>query len=205
MASIARLAAVILMFALAACAGQPPVIPTSSAAGPNAAPADYKIGPGDQLQVFVWRSPELTVSVPVRPDGKISIPLVQDVSAIGKTPMELAKEIEGRLKQFVNDPKVTVIVQSFVGPFSQQVRVIGEAAKPQAVPYRAHMSLLDVMIQVGGLTKFAAGNRAVIVRKVDGKEHSYPVYLSSLINDGEVQYNTPMQPGDILIIPQTYF
>ena len=205
MASIARLAAVVLMFALAACAGQPPAIPTSSSAGSDAAPADYRIGPGDQLQVFVWRSPELTVSVPVRPDGKISIPLVQDVSAIGKTPMELSKEIEGRLKQFVNDPKVTVIVQSFVGPFSQQVRVIGEAAKPQAVPYRAHMSLLDVMIQVGGLTKFAAGNRAVIVRKVDGKEHTYPVYLSSLINDGEVQYNTPMEPGDILIIPQTYF
>ena len=205
MASIARLAAVVLMFALAACSGQPPAISTSSSAGSDAAPADYRIGPGDQLQVFVWRSPELTVSVPVRPDGKISIPLVQDVSAIGKTPMELSKEIEGRLKQFVNDPKVTVIVQSFVGPFSQQVRVIGEAAKPQAVPYRAHMSLLDVMIQVGGLTKFAAGNRAVIVRKVDGKEHTYPVYLSSLINDGEVQYNTPMEPGDILIIPQTYF
>lgn len=203
MRSMIRAAAAALMLLVAACSGQPTNIPESTAA--NAAPADYRIGPGDQLQVFVWRNQELTVTVAVRPDGKISVPLIQDVSAIGKTPEQLAREIESKLKTYVNDPKVTVIVQSFVGPFSQQVRVIGEAAKPQAVPYRAHMTLLDVMIQVGGLTKYAAGNRAVIVRKTGNEEHTYPVYLDSLINSGEVKYNVPMQPGDILIIPQTYF
>jgi len=203
MRSFIRAAAGALLILLTACAGHQSAIPDSTAS--EAAPADYRIGPGDQLHVFVWRNPELTVTVAVRPDGKISVPLIQDVSAIGKTPEELGREIEAKLKTYVNDPKVTVSVQSFVGPFSQQVRVIGEAAKPQAVPYRAHMTLLDVMIQVGGLTKYAAGNRAVIVRKTGNEEHTYPVYLDSLINDGEVKYNTPMQPGDILIIPQTYF
>jgi polysaccharide biosynthesis/export protein len=203
MRSMVRAAAAALMLLVAACAGQAPSIPESSAS--NAAPADYRIGPGDQLHVFVWRNQELSVDVAVRPDGKISVPLIQDVSAIGKTPEQLAREIETRLKTYVNDPKVTVIVQSFVGPFSQQVRVIGEAAKPEAVPFRAHMTLLDVMIQVGGLTKYAAGNRAVIVRKIGNEEHTYPVYLDSLINGGEVKYNVPMQPGDILIIPQAYF
>jgi polysaccharide biosynthesis/export protein len=203
MLSFVRAAAAGLILMLAACSGQPSSLPTSSAA--DAAPADYRIGPGDQLQVFVWRNPELTVDVAVRPDGKISIPLVQDVSAIGKTPVQLAAEVETKLKTYVNDPKVTVIVRNFVGPFSEQVRVIGEAAKPQAVAYRAHMTVLDVMIQVGGLTKFAAGDRAVIVRKIGNEEHTYPVYLDSLINHGDVKYNVAMQPGDILIIPQTYF
>jgi polysaccharide biosynthesis/export protein len=202
MRSFVRAVAAGLIFMLAACGGQSNTLPTSAS---DTAPADYRIGPGDQLQVFVWRNPELTVDVAVRPDGKISIPLVQDVSAIGKTPVELAAEVETKLKTYVNDPKVTVIVRNFVGPFSEQVRVIGEAAKPQAVAYRAHMTVLDVMIQVGGLTKFAAGDRAVIVRKIGAEEHTYPVYLDSLINHGDVKYNVSMQPGDILIIPQTYF
>ncbi len=166
---------------------------------------NYIIGPGDKLNIFVWRSPELTVTVPVRPDGKISVPLVEDVVAVGKTPTQLAREIERDLSKYVQDPRVTVITESFVGPFSEQVRVIGEAAQPRAVPYRANMTLLDAMIEVGGLTKFAAGNRAVVVRRVNGKQISYSVKLDSLIKDGDVNYNVKLQPGDILIIPQSYF
>jgi polysaccharide export outer membrane protein len=130
---------------------------------------------------------------------------VQDIFVYGKTPTELSAEITDKLKEFVTNPQVTVIVESFVGPFAQQVRVIGEATKPSAVPYRANMTLLDLMVQVGGLTKFAAGNRAVLVRTVNGQQTTYPVYLSSLINDGEIKYNASVEPGDILIIPQTYF
>jgi polysaccharide export outer membrane protein len=201
MITVARLVAAALILVLGGCSGRelPP------AADQTGSPPEYRIGPGDALQIFVWRNPELSLTVPVRPDGRISIPLVQDVVAFDKTPMELGAEIQQKLKRFVQDAEVTVIVQSFVGPFTQQVRVIGEASKPAAVPYRANMTVLDVMIQVGGLTKFAAGNRAVIVRRVTGEEHTYPVYLDSLINAGDVKYNAPMEPGDILIIPQTYF
>jgi polysaccharide biosynthesis/export protein len=167
--------------------------------------ANYIIGPGDNLNIFVWRSPELSVTIPVRPDGKISVPLVEDIVAVGKTPTQLAREIEKALVKYVQDPKVTVITEGFVGPFSEQVRVIGEAAQPRAVPYRANMTLLDVMIEVGGLTKFAAGNRAVIVRRTGGHQKSYDIKLDSLIKDGDVNYNVGLQPGDILIIPQSYF
>jgi polysaccharide export outer membrane protein len=192
----------ILLLALVGCGGGGPPPPASTSA---ALPAEYRIGPGDQLQIFVWHNPDLSLAVPVRPDGRISIPLVQDVYALGKTPMELSADVQEKLKQFVTDPQVTIIVESFVGPFPQQVRVIGEAEKPAAVPYRANMTLLDLMIQVGGLTRFAAGNRAVIIRTTNGEEHTYPIHLSSLINDGEIKYNAPVEPGDILIIPQTYF
>jgi len=147
----------------------------------------------------------LSATVPVRPDGKISTPLVEDVDAVGKTPTQLARDIETRLKKFVRDPIVTVIIQNFVGDFDQQVRVIGEATDPRAVPYRDKMTLLDVMIQVGGLTKYAAGNRAVVVRKIKGQQETFPVELDSLIKYGDVRYNFPMQPGDILIIPQSNF
>jgi polysaccharide biosynthesis/export protein len=200
MLTVARFIAAAMILVLGGCGRELP--PSADQSGPV---PEYRIGPGDALQIFVWRNPELSITVPVRPDGRISIPLVQDVVAYNKTPMELGGEIQQKLKQFVQDAEVTVIVQSFVGPFTQQVRVIGEASKPSAVPYRANMTVLDVMIQVGGLTKFAAGNRAVIVRRVNGEEHTYPVYIDSLINDGEVKYNAPMEPGDILIIPQTYF
>lgn len=205
MATIARVAAAASMLLLAACAAEPAAIPLSPPSATNSVTSSYRIGPGDQLEVFVWRQPALSVTVPVRPDGKISIPLVQSVPAIGKTPGELARTIKTDLKRYITNPQVTVIVRSFGGPLSRQIRVIGAAVKPEAVPYQTHMTLLDVMIDVGGLTKFAAGNRAVIVRDIDGKEHSYHVYLSSLINDGEIKYNVPMQPGDILIIPETYF
>jgi polysaccharide biosynthesis/export protein len=201
-ANLLRILAPVAMMLVAACAPGQTSLPMSSGVGLNAN-ADYLIGPGDQLNIFVWRNPELTVTLPVRPDGKVSMPLVEDVVAVGTTPTILARTIETRLKPYVVDPHVTVIVQGFVG--AQQVRVIGEAAQPRAVPYRADMTVLDVMIVAGGLTKFAAGNRAVIVRTIDDKPQSFPVRLDSLIKDGEVKYNVPMQPGDILIIPQTYF
>jgi polysaccharide biosynthesis/export protein len=176
------------------------VLPPVNTPGP-----DYLIGPGDNLQVFVWRNPELTATVPVRPDGRISVPLVEDMPAVGKTPTALARDLEGVLKQYVQEPIVNVIVTGFVGPFAQQVRVVGEAAKPQAIPYRANMSVLDVMIDVGGLTKFASGNRAIIVRKVDGKDSEQRVRLDDLLKDGDVGANVKMLPGDILIVPQSYF
>lgn len=192
-------AALLLVFG---CSGSPSAPPadTSSASGTS-----YLIGPGDNLNIFVWRNPELSATVPVRPDGKISTPLVEDVVAVGKTPTALARDLEGRLKKFVRDPIVTVIVSGFVGDFSQQVRVIGEAVQPRAVPYRENMTLLDVMIQVGGLTKFAAGNGAVLIRKVKGQQETFPVQISSLIKDGDIRYNFKMEPGDTLIIPQSSF
>ncbi|TAM61131.1 MAG: sugar ABC transporter substrate-binding protein [Rhodanobacter sp.] len=165
----------------------------------------YIIGPGDSLQVFVRDNPNLTTTVPVRPDGRISIPLVQSIMAAGKTPDQLAGDLEKALSQYIRSPLVTVIVESFVGAYSQQVRVVGQAAKPEAVPYRSGMTLLDVMIDVGGLTKFAAGNSAKIVRRLpDGTEQTIPVRLGDLMN-GTVKYNMDMHPGDILIIPQSLF
>jgi polysaccharide export outer membrane protein len=163
------------------------------------------IGPGDSLQVFVWRQPELSVTVPVRPDGRISTPLVEDVVAVGKTPSQLAREIEGVLSEFVRAPEVNVIVQSFVGTPGAQVRVLGQAVRPSAVPYREGMTLLDVMIEVGGLTQFAAGNRARLIRNVDGRSEEIRVRLKDLVENGEIERNMPMRPGDVVIIPQAAF
>ena len=180
--------------------------PTASGFSAATPPAgQYIIGPGDSLQVYVRDNPNLTISVPVRPDGRISIPLVQSMMAAGKTPGELAGDLEKSLSQYIRSPLVTVIVKSFVGAYSQQVRVVGQAAKPEAVPYRSGMTLLDVMIDVGGLTKFAAGNGAKIVRRLpDGNEQTIPVRLGDLMN-GSIKYNMAMHPGDILIIPQSMF
>jgi polysaccharide export outer membrane protein len=192
--------------ALTACSSDRTEYEEANAVLPISTPGpDYLIGPGDNLQVFVWRNPELTATVPVRPDGRISVPLVEDMPAVGKTPTMLARDVEQVLKQYVQEPIVNVIVTGFVGPFGQQIRVVGEAAKPQAISFRANMSVLDVMIDVGGLTRFAAGNRAVIVRKVDGKDEEQRVRLDDLIKDGDVSANVRMLPGDILIIPQSYF
>jgi polysaccharide biosynthesis/export protein len=177
----------------------------SAAALSDPSMENYLIGPGDNLDIFVWRNPDLTAKVPVRPDGKISIPLVEDVVAVGKTPSTLAREIEEKLKAYVKEPIVTVVVSNFVGPFSQQVRVIGEAAQPRALPYRANLTVLDVMIEVGGLTRFAAGDRAIIVRNFGGKQESIKAHLDDLIKDGDIEDNVKMRPGDILIIPQRYF
>jgi polysaccharide biosynthesis/export protein len=186
-----------------ACGGAPPLPPAPPAS--SLPSAEYRIGPGDSLNIFVWRNPELTLTVPVRPDGRLSIPLVEDVVAIGKTPTSLAREFEERLSKYVKEPLVTVIVEGFVGPIPDQIRVIGEAAQPRALPYRADMTLLDAMIAVGGLTKYAAGNDSVIVRTAQGEQNTYSVHLNSLIRDGDIESNVALRPGDILIIPQRLF
>jgi polysaccharide export outer membrane protein len=182
---------------------------TYEAAHPDQAKAsdEYVIGAGDSLSVFVWKNSELSEGgVGVRPDGKISIPLVDEMVASGKTPPQLAREIEDRLKKYVQDPLVSVIVRSFVGPANRQIRVIGEATDPEAIPYRDDMTVLDLMIATKGLTKYAAGNRAVIVRHgPDGKEHNIQVHLDDLIKNGDISQNVAMQPGDTLIIPQSWF
>ena len=173
----------------------------------SAQPEDYVIGAGDTLSVFVYRNPDLSeASVAVRPDGRISVPLIEDIYAAGKTPTQLAREIESRLKKYVLEPTVTVIVRSFIGPPGRQVRVIGEATDPIAIPYRDHITLLDVMIATKGLTKYAAGNRAVIVRlDPSGKQQHIRVRLGDLVKDGDITQNLPMMPGDTLIIPQSWF
>lgn len=165
----------------------------------------YQIGPGDQLQIFVWGNPELSVSVPVRPDGRINTPLVEDMEAAGKDPTELAGDMEKALAQYVQSPIVTVMVTGFVGEFDEQIRVVGEAAQPQALQYRDNLSLLDVMIAVGGLTEFAAGNRAKLIREVDGKRQQRTVRLDDLVREGDISANVMMRPGDILIIPEAWF
>jgi polysaccharide export outer membrane protein len=176
--------------------------------GPTMRKADeYVIGSGDSLSIFVYRNPDLSeASVAVRPDGRISTPLIEDIVAAGKTPTILAREIEEKLKKYIQEPNVTVIVRGFIGPPDRQVRVIGEATDPLAIPYRDHMSLLDVMIAIKGLTKYASGNRSIIVRTLpDGKELSIRVRINDLIKDGDISQNIEMAPGDTLIIPQSWF
>ena len=196
-----------------------PAPPTPGAtATPDAAAADatansaqanntqYVIGAGDNLGISVYHAPELSVpGLPVRPDGRISMPLIPDIVAAGKTPTQLGKELEERLKEYIKDPIVTVMVTGFIGPFSRQVRVIGEATEPAAVPYRDHMTVLDLMIAVKGLTKYAAGNSAIIVRGVGEKRETIKVRLSDLIKNGDIDQNIEMLPGDTLIIPQSWF
>jgi polysaccharide export outer membrane protein len=171
----------------------------------EAATADYQyiIGPLDTVNIIVWRNPELSLTVPVRPDGKVTTPLVDDVPAIGKSPTLLARDLEKALGKYIRDPVVTVVVTNFAGPATEQIRVIGEATKPQVIAYRKSMSLLDVMIQVGGLTDFADGNSASIYRVADGK--SYSVRLRDLVKRGDISANVDMRPGDVLIIPQSWF
>ncbi|HET9978255.1 MAG TPA: XrtA/PEP-CTERM system exopolysaccharide export protein [Burkholderiaceae bacterium] len=164
----------------------------------------YIISPGDTLNIIVARNPELSMSVPVRPDGKISAPLVDEMLAQGKTSVQLARELETALSKYVRDPVVTIIVTGIVGSYSEQVRVVGEAARPQFLPYKQKMTLLDVMIAVGGLTDFAAGNRAIILRTTEGNKQ-YAVRLKDLIKGGDISANVEMRPGDILIIPQSLF
>lgn len=185
--------------ALAGCATAPP-----KSLDQQAADSTYRIGPGDTLQIYVRNNPDLTITVPVRPDGNISMPLVEKMKAAGKTPEQLSNDLKAKLSNYVRDPVVTVIVTSFKGTYADQVRVVGEAARPQSMPYRQGMTLLDVMINVGGLTQFAAGNRAKLVRMVNGKKKTYDVNLQSLLN-GNIDDNVPMHPGDVIIIPRTYF
>jgi len=190
---------------MGACAGPAPK--PSGPAETTADTSEYVIGAGDKLSVFVYENPQLSVaSLPVRPDGRISIPLVPDVVAAGRTPTQLSAVLAEQLKVYIRDPNVTVMVLDFLGPFNRQVRVIGEAAVPQAIAYRAHMTVLDVMIEAKGLTRFAAGNSAVIVRRQsNGDLVRIPVRLSDLLKDGDISQNVELQPGDTLVIPQTWF
>jgi len=164
---------------------------------------NYIIGPGDSVNIIIWRNPELSMSVPVRPDGKITSPLIEDLPALGKDSTTLARDMEKALAKYVRDPVVTVIVTNFNGPYSEQIRIIGEATRPQALAYRQKMTLLDVMIAVGGITDFANGNAATILRTTEGKQ--YNVRIRDLIKRGDVSANVDMKPGDVLIIPQSWF
>jgi polysaccharide biosynthesis/export protein len=185
---------------LGACGATHPPAPR------DAATPDYSyiIGPLDNLSIIVWRNPDLSGTVPVRPDGKVSVALVEDLPALGKNPSQLARDIEKAMSKFIRDPVVTVIVTQFQGPYSEQIRVVGEATRPQALPYRQQMTLLDVMIAVGGLTDFADGNNASVLRTSDGGRQ-YAVRLKDLIRRGDVSANIEMKPGDVLIIPQSWF
>lgn len=193
------LALAVAVLVITGCASSHPPAPAAAASDDYS----YKIGPGDNLNIVVWRNPELSMSVPVRPDGKISAPLIDDLNAMGKDSTSLARDIEKELAKFIRDPVVTVIVTGFVGPYSEQIRVIGEAAKPQILAYKQKMTLLDVMIAVGGITDFADGNRATILRTGDNAQYS--VRLKDLVKRGDVSANVEMKPGDVLIIPQSWF
>ena len=193
----------VLACALAGLAGCATIFPPAPATVDNA-DYNYLIGPGDSVNIVVWRNPELSMSVAVRPDGKITAPLVEDLPAAGRDSTTLAREIEQALGKYIRDPVVTVIVGGFIGPYSQQIRVVGEAARPQTLPYRQKMSVLDVMIAVGGITDFADGNRATLLRTSEGNKQ-YSVRLKDLVKRGDVSANVEMKPGDVLIIPQNWF
>jgi len=186
---------------LAGCAHRPVLAPEEAAVPQG----DYLIGAGDVININVWRNPEVSASVPVRPDGKITTPLVEDLQAAGKTSTQLARDVEKALEKYIQQPMATVTVTSFVGPYNQQIRVIGQAAKPQALAYRQGMSLMDVLIAVGGITDFAAGNKANIVRTVNGARQSIPVRLQDLLRDGDISANVAVLPGDVLVIPESWF
>jgi len=200
--ALRRIVLLLTLCLLGACSTTPkfPEAPASA----STQDYNYIIGAGDTLNIIVWRNPELSLSVPVRPDGKVSAPLIDEVMVQGKTSIETAREIEKLLGKYLRDPVVTVIVTAFVGPYSEQIRVVGEAARPQFLPYKQKMTLLDVMIAVGGLTDFAAGNDATILRSSEGAKQ-YSVRLKDLIKRGDISANVEMKPGDILIIPQSFF
>lgn len=171
----------------------------------TSAQSEYRLGPLDQIQIFVWRSPELSTSVAIRPDGKISIPLIEDLEAAGKTPTELAREIEQIISAYVKDPLVTVIVGGFTGDLKQQVRIIGQSETPQSIPYRSGMTILDAMISVGGLREFADGNNATLTRGSLEERKTYSLRLDDLIRNGDITADVPVQPGDVIIIPESQF
>ena len=196
-------ALVVLAFSLGGCATQ--AYPPAPSTAEKLNDWNYLIGPGDSVDVFVWRNPEVSGSFPVRPDGKMTMNLVEDLPASGKTPTKLARDIEKALSKYIQDPIVTVIVAGGVGPFSQQIRIVGQATTPQAINYRENMTLIDVMIAVGGITDFAAGNKATILRTVDGKQQQLGVKLEDLTKGGDISANVEMRPGDVLIIPESLF
>jgi polysaccharide export outer membrane protein len=193
-----------IFIALLGCSGQPtyPPAPATSVAADD---WFYRLGPGDSVNVFVWGNPEVSGSFPIRPDGKMTMNLVEDLQASGKTPTQLAREIEKVLSRYIQDPIVTVIVAGGVGPLSQQIRIIGQATKPQTMTYKEKMSLIDVMIATGGITDFADGNKASILRIVDGKPQQLGVRLEDLVMSGDITANVDMLPGDVLVIPESWF
>ena len=186
------------------CASTPTPAPTPIASEPKLPDDNYIIGPGDTLEVFVWRNPDLTRTVPVRPDGKISTPLVEDMVAVGKTPPQLARDMEKVLSEYVRAPKVNIIVTTAASAFSL-VKVVGQVQHPSALPYREGMRVLDAILAVGGLTQFASGNRARIVRMENGKEKIIHVKVADLVNGGDVKQNALLRPGDVLVVPQSIF
>ena len=207
-----RFAAACALAALAlggcAGAGSGPQLPPASFVATEEGPGEeYVIGPLDELTVFVWRNPELGAQVQVRPDGRITTPLISDMTAVGKTPAMLAQDIKLRLTQYIEDPLVSVIVNKFAGTFSQQVRIVGATEKPASIPYRANMTLLDAMIAVGGLSEYAAGNRARLVRfdRGSGKQSEYALRIADLLKKGASKANVSLMPGDVIIIPESTF
>ena len=192
-----------LVLVLSACTKSYP--PLEGGPPPALVSPNYIIGAGDNVDIFVWRNDELSASVTVRPDGKITTPLIEDVPASGKTPTQLARDMEKELEVYVKNPVVTVMVNGFVGPYTEQIRVVGQATNPQALPYRDQMSLLDLMIAVGGMTDFADGNRSKVVRVVDGNWQEFGVRIDDLVNGADISANVYMLPGDILIIPESWF
>jgi polysaccharide export outer membrane protein len=177
---------------------------SQAAPAPAASATDYVIGPGDILQVYVWRNPDLTANVPVRPDGKISTPLVEDMTAVGKTPSALARDIEAILGEFVKAPRVNIIVTQPMSSYSQ-VKVIGQVSKPQSMPYREGMTVLDAVLACGGMSQFAAGNRAKVVRMENGKTREIRVRLAAMVNNGDLSQNIALKPGDVLVVPESRF
>ncbi|MEQ1661824.1 MAG: XrtA/PEP-CTERM system exopolysaccharide export protein [Thiobacillus sp.] len=195
--------AALALLGLTGCSSTPTYPPAPAQTG--AYDWNYLVGPGDTVSVFVWRNPEVSGTFPVRPDGKMTMNLVEDIQASGKTPSQLARDIEKSLSKYIQEPIATVIVGGGIGPFDQQIRVVGEAAKPQALNYREKMSLIDLMIAVGGLTDFAAGNKAYILRTVDGKQERLGVRLEDLLRGGDIAANVDMRPGDVLVVPESLF
>jgi len=190
---------------LAGCSTNQVVNELPSASGNAEHTTRYKIAPGDTLQVFVWRNPEVSTSVTVRPDGLMTAPLLEEIPAAGKTPQELSRDVEKHLSTYLRDPLVTIIASGFQGTYKEKIRVVGEAAEPKSILYRDSMTLLDLIIEVGGITEFAAGNNTVIVRTENGQQTEYRVRVDDLIRDGDISANVDMKPGDIVIIPEAWF
>ena len=206
-ATLGLLATWLLLAGLAAHGAQAPSSASASAPAPATAPGvapDYIIGPGDTIQVFVWRNPELSVTVPVRPDGKISTPLNEDMVAVGKTPSMLARDIEARLAEYVRSPTVNIIVSNPQSAFSQ-VKVIGQVKSPQNVAYREGMTVLDAILAVGGVTDFAAPGRTKVVRKTGDTTEEIRIYLDKVLEKGELKYNLPLRAGDVIVVPESRF
>ncbi|VVT03810.1 Polysaccharide export protein [Sphingomonas sp. EC-HK361] len=205
------IAAALASSALMGCAGSGgdrPALPPADFVGTKEQPGEqYKIGPLDQLNIFVWRNPELSAKVQVRPDGRITTPLVNDMPATGKTPAQLSEDMRLALAEYIKDPIVSVIVENFSGTYSQQVRIVGATEKPASLPYRANMTLLDAMIAVGGLNQYAAGNKARLVRydPKTGTQKEYDLKISKLLKDGDASANVKLEPGDVIIIPESMF